>query len=168
MAKVLETVLGKAKHIVFEKGHLIYYANIPGFRRDQRRVRERARTREAGRKIRVGFMLQVPNNWAVIQPVYEAVKRDSDMEAAVLLMPELTFAHYTRITDIDWKGTYAFGRENCGADCVETWDPETKRWLDPAELALDYVFIPRPYETYLPKMYRASALRKLCRVCFVP
>ena len=168
MAKLLETVLSRAKTLVFEKGHLIYYANIPGFRRDQRRVRDRMRARDSRKKIRVGFLLQVPNNWAVLQPVYEAVRRDPEMEPVVLLMPELTFAYYIRITKIDWEGTYAFGREQCGDDCVETWNPETRAWRDPAELDLDYVFIPRPYETYLPKAYRAGSLRKLCRVCFVP
>ena len=168
MARGLQAFLGRAKTAVFEKGRMIYRLNIPFFRRDQRQAEALMRTRGNQRKIRVGFMLQVPNNFAVIEPVYDAVCRDPGMEPVVLLMPELTFALYVKITRVDWEKTYSFGHEKCGEHCVETWNPKTQTWLDPAELQLDYVFIPRPYETYLPKMYRASALRRLCRVCFVP
>ena len=165
---LIEKSLAAVKSAVFERGRLIYWLNIPAFRRSARRVEARGR----GEKLRLGFILQVPNNWAVIQPVFEAAVADEAVEPVVILMPELEYRYYVRLEKVIWESVYAFGREqfpeNCGAEVVRAWDPETEAWLDPASLRLDDVFIPRPYETYLPPAWRASHLRKITRVCFVP
>ncbi len=164
MAGIPGGLLNRAKSIVFERGHLVYLLNIPAFRRSARRVEARPR----GEKLRVGFMVQVPNNWAVLQPVYEAALADPAVEPVPLLMPELEFALYVRLKRVLPEAVYAFGEERFGGKAVRLWDPETGRWTEPESLGLDYVFLPRPYETYLPKNWRASALRKVTRVCFVP
>ena len=164
MAGVLGRMLTMAKSAVFERGRLIYLLNIPFFRRSARRVDAKAR----GEKVRVGFMIQVPNNWAVLQPVYEAALADPAIEPLVLLMPELEFFCYIRLRKILWEKTYACGKERFGDRAVQLWDPEEETWKMPESLALDYVFLPRPYETYLPFSWRASALRKTTKVCYVP
>ena len=152
------------KGIVFERGHLIYWLNIPAFRRSRKQILARPK----GEKVRIGFMVQAPTNWAVIQFVYEAAEKDPRVEPVVLLMPELEFFLYVKLTRIDWESTYAFGQERFGNRAVRAWNPEKKTWLNPEELRLDYIFLPRPYETYLTKAYKASGLRKHARVCYVP
>lgn len=164
MAGLLGRMLTGAKSAVFERGRLIYWLNIPSFRRSARRVNAKPR----GEKIRVGFLLQVPNNWAVLQPVYEAALADDRVEPVVLLMPELEFFCYVKLTRVHWEKTYAFGAERFGERAVRLWDAEKKTWMLPESLELDYIFLPRPYETYLPFCWRASALRRVTRVCFVP
>lgn len=164
MKNFVRHAMETAKMIVFEKGHLIYALNRPGYRKSLQELRKK----EKKQKIRVGFLIQVPNNWAVLEPVYEAARQMEDVEPVILLMPELTYFCYVRLVKVDWEKTYAFGHEKYGDQCVETWNPKTETWIDPATLDLDYVFLPRPYETYLPKAYKASGLRKVTRVCYVP
>ncbi|MBQ8160061.1 MAG: CDP-glycerol glycerophosphotransferase family protein [Clostridia bacterium] len=162
--KLIHNILETAKTIVFEKGRMIYYLNMRSFRKSRRQIESKPRKQ----KIRVGFMVQVPNNWAVLEPVYLAAQRDASIEPVILLMPEVEFSYYIKIRKVDWESTYAFGQEKFQGDAVRLYEPETDTWKDPEELGLDYVFIPRPYETYLPKMYKASHLRRLCKVCYVP
>ena len=156
--------LGLIKRVVFERGRLIYLLNIPSFRRSRRQLDRRP----AGEKIRIGFILQDPTSWAVVQSVYEAALRDERTEAVPLLVPEMEYSFYIRVKKVDWGKTYRFGEKRFGDRCVKTWNPDTETWTDPGTLDLDYVFMDRPYETYMPKKYRASSLRKICRVCFVP
>ena len=153
-----------AKSVLLERGHLVYWLNIPAFRSARRQVLARPKKEKA----RVGFVLQEPNSWASIQSVYEAVKADPDMEPVVLLVPEMEFAFYVKVKKVIWEATYAFGKETFTEGCIQTYNPETGEWVDPAKLDLDYVFYSRPYETYLPKPYRAKAMKRLCRTCFVP
>jgi len=154
------------KAAVFETGHLVYWLNIPFFRHSRRRVEALPKQE----KVRIGFILQVPNNWAVLQSVYDAAKADPQVEPVVLLMPDLHFAFYIHLKEILWEKVYAFGEKQFsdGDTVIQTWNPTTKTWVDPDTLHLDYVFIPRPYDTYLPKDYRASALRRITRTCYVP
>lgn len=156
--------LGWIKSVFFERGNLVYLANIPFLRRSLRKINGR----EKKEKIRIGFLVQCPENWEVIRPVYEAACGDGRTEPVVLLVPEMEYAFYIRLKRVLWEEVYAFGERQFGGKAVRTYDPETGRWTDPETLELDYVFIPRPYETYLPGMYRASSLRKTAKVCYVP
>ena len=76
IGKVIHTVLDRTKHAVFEKGTLIYRLNIPALRRSNRE--RTAKTRPEGR-VRIGFMLQPPTSWAVIESVYRAAAEDPDL-----------------------------------------------------------------------------------------
>ena len=164
MESLFHRAFTAVKAVLFERGHLVYWLNIPSFRHSVKTVRALPRKDKA----RIGFIMQLPNNWAAIQSVYEAALKDPRTEPVVLLMPELEFAFYIKLKKIIWEKNYAFGEKEFGKDCVRTYDPETGTWVDPRSLDLDYVFFPRPYETYLPKPYRASQLRKICRTCYVP
>lgn len=161
---IAQRILGAAKTAVFEKGTLIYKTNIPSFRKSRKEIEARPRKE----KIRIGLIVQCPENWAVLQSVYQTALEDAELDPVVLLIPELVFAYYVKLKKVIWEKTYSFGEEQFGDRAIRTYNPETGEWLDPKTLSLDYVFIPRPYETYLPKEYRASALRKLAKVCYIP
>ncbi|WP_143754524.1 CDP-glycerol glycerophosphotransferase family protein [Aristaeella hokkaidonensis] len=85
----------------------------------------------------------------------------------VLLVPEIETAYYIKLKEVKWQRIYSFGEKMFGDEAVRTYNPETGEWLDPETLNLDYVFLMRPFETYLPKMYRASDLRRHAKVCYV-
>ncbi len=164
---LLQKCLNKVKSTVFEKGKLIYRAHIPALRRQKERIEASWSTRPDGDAIRVGFVLQVPQNWVVLGPLYEAALANERIEPVVLLVPELEIAHYISIKNVKWEEIYAFGEAKAPEHCVRTYDPKTGEWLDPATLSLDYAFIIRPYETYLPKQYRASGLSNYAKVCHI-
>ena len=64
---------------------------------------------------------------------------DPDMEPVVLLVPEMEFAFYVKVKKVVWEATYAFGKETFTEGCIQTYNPETGEWVDPAKLDLDYV-----------------------------
>ena len=161
---IVKSVLEKAKHIVFENGNLIYWLNIPAFRRSQRKVDARPRKE----KVRIGFILQSPTNWAVVESVYLAAREDPQVEPVVLMIPELEFLFYVKLKKVIWEETWHFAETHIDEPCIPTWDPATGTWLRPEDLDLDYVIYERPYETYLPKCWRASSVRKFSRPCFIP
>ncbi len=161
---MLQKTLDWLKTAIFEKGKLIYRTNIPSFRRSRKTIE----ARQKKQRVRVGFMIQCPQNWAVLQSVYEAALNDKRVEPVVLLIPEMEFAYYVKLKNVIWEKTYAFGDQLFGDCAVRTYNPQTQEWLDLQTLQLDYVFVPRPYETYLPKDYRASSIRRYAKVCYVP
>ena len=162
--RIIEKCLGKIKTIIFEKGNLIYLINIPFFRRSQRKIESHLQKE----KINIGFMIQCPEDWAVLESVYQTAQADEQIEPVVLLIPEMEFAFYIKLKKILWEKVYSFGQLKFGNQAIQTYDPDTDKWVDPIKLNLDYVFIPRPYETYLPKSYRARHLRRITKVCYVP
>lgn len=160
---IAESLLSGVKSAVFEKGKLIYKLNIPSFRHSRQEIEARPRKG----KIRIGFLLQVPENWTVLRSVYEAALADERFEPVILLVPGIETAYYIRTTAVDFQRIYSFGEEQFGGKVVKTYDPETGTWLDPETLGLDYIFIVRPFETYLPKSLRAGTLRRFMKVCYV-
>ena len=160
---IIQRILGGIKSTVFEKGTLIYKLNIPSFRRSRRKIE----SRPARERIRVGFLLQLPENWSVIRSVWEGALADDRFEPVVLLVPEIETAYYIKLKAVKWQKIYSFGEKLFGDQAVRTYNPETGEWLDSAELDLDYVFFLRPFETYLPKAYRAGTIRRYAKVCYV-
>lgn len=160
---IIQKILDGIKTAVFEKGTLIYKLNIPSFRRSRRKIE----ARPARERIRVGFLLQLPENWSVIRSVWEAARADERFEPVVLLVPEIETAYYIKLKKVKWQKIYTYGEKLFGDQAVRTYNPETGEWVDPETLNLDYVFLMRPFETYLPKMYRASDLRRHVKVCYV-
>ena len=161
---LVQKTLGRLKSAIFEKGKTIYRINIPSFRKSRKKIEARPKEKQ----IRIGFMIQCPQNWAVLQSVYQKALEDDRTEPVVLLIPEMEFVHYVTVKNIIWEKTYEFGEKLFGKQAVKTYNPESGNWEELEPLKLDYVFIPRPYETYLPKAYRASAIRKYAKVCYIP
>ena len=124
MESLFHRAFTAVKAVLFERGHLVYWLNIPSFRHSVKTVRALPRKDKA----RIGFIMQLPNNWAAIQSVYEAALKDPRTEPVVLLMPELEFFCYIRLRKILWKKTYAFGEERFGDRAVQLWDPEKETW----------------------------------------
>ena len=159
----LKKVLNTVKRVIFEKGRLIYYLNIPSYTKSVRAIEAKPKKE----KINLAFMVQCPEIWITSNPIYEAALRDERFNVSIILVPEMSFAYYVFLQDVEYEKIYQFGHKTFGDKCIESYNPVTKEWLDIKTLDLDYVFIPRPYETYLPKQYRASAIRRFAKVCYV-
>lgn len=163
MSKLIKKTLNFIKHIIFERGYLIYFFNIPSFKKSLKEIDRKPRKE----KLNLIFLCQCPTAWTTAQPMYEDALKDDRINVTVVLVPELEFSCYIFLKHIYYEKVYEFGKE-ISERCIHAYSPETKEWLDLRTLDPDYVFIPRPYETYLPKEYRASAIRKYAKVCYVP
>ena len=47
-----------------------------------------------------------------------------------------------------------------GYSVIDAYDEETKEFFDLKKLQPDYIFIPRPYDWYLPLQYQSKELSK--------
>ena len=149
MASLIARILTGAKSALLERGTLICRLNAPFFRASARRVAQTP----PGEKIRVGFMIQVPNNWAVLQSVYEAAKADPDLEPVVLLMPELEFRWYV------WTPRWTLDAR-LGATSFFTYREEMIRWAE-EDPTVDLVWRPHPLalDTYVREGWMTAAER---------
>lgn len=163
LTRVIRKILNYIKHIIFERGYLIYYLNIPSFKSSLKEIEKRPQKE----KLNLVFICQCPTAWTTAQPMYEAAMKDPQINVTVVLIPELEFSYYVFLKHIYYDKIYNFGK-TISENCVHAYSPENNEWFDLRTLKPDYVFIPRPYETYLPKQYRASAIRKYAKVCYVP
>lgn len=161
---IIQHMLDWLKTVIFEKGKLIYWINIPSFQKSMKRIKNRKKNKN----IRIGFVLRKAEDWPVIQSVYQKVLDDDNLEPIILLVPEMNYSYYIKLRDIQWDKIYEFGENVIHDNVLRTYDPMTNLWQDPAKMNLDYIFVTCPYETYLPRLYRASNLRKYSQVCYIP
>ena len=161
---IIQKVIEGLKHAVLEKGTFIYRIHIPAIRRNRRKIE----ARPAKSRIRVGFLVQCPENWATLQSVWDGAVEDDRIEPVALLVPEIELAYYLILKKVVWEKTYAFGEKVFGDRAIRAYNPDTGAWQDPKAFDLDYIIIQRPFETYLPKGYRAGDFSRFAKVCYIP
>ena len=86
---IIQKVIEGLKHAVLEKGTFIYRIHIPAIRRNRRKIE----ARPAKSRIRVGFLVQCPENWATLQSVWDGAVEDDRIEPVALLVPEIELAY---------------------------------------------------------------------------
>lgn len=152
------------KRIFFEKGRLIYWANILKMKKSLRRI---LGNKKSDAKIKIGIIYQEPITWAVIEPIYQKALADPEIDISVVLVPKMDFKYYLFTEAIHTEKIYELGKDIEGK-VYKSYDAKTNTWLDLEKLEFDYIFMMRPYETYLPSCYRASSLAKYSKVCYIP
>ncbi len=160
---MLKPILDYIKTVVFEKSRITYYLNLPGYRTAYKKIEQKPKKS----KIRIGFICQEPSIWLSFGPVYEAALKDESVEPYLIAVPQMTYAFYIKVMKIDYEEVYKYANGIC-ENYVPAYDPVKKEWFDIKKLDLDYVFVPRPYETYLPKGYKALNLSRHAKVCHIP
>ena len=111
-------------------------------------------------KIRIVFMCHLPQIWTCLQSVYEAACQCDEIEPFILTIPE----HFEE-QNVS-KDAYHYMVER-GYSVIDAYDEETKEFFDLKKLQPDYIFIPRPYDWYLPLQYQSKELSKYSKVCYV-
>lgn len=111
-----------------------------------------------GEKIKIVFMCQLTHVWSCIESIYEAATKDEQIEAYVLAIPN----------DLEHpdNDTYDFCKVK-GCKVISAYDVNSGKYFDLEGLKPDYVFIPRPYDHYLPRPYRSKVVSKYAKVCYV-
>ncbi len=111
-------------------------------------------------KLRIVFLCQLGQVWGCIQSIYEAAAADSTVEAYILAVPE-----HWEAGNVD-KNAYKYMCE-CGYPVIDAYDEKKQQFYDLREAEPDYVFLPRPYDVYLPKEYQSETLSEYTKVCYV-
>ena len=115
-------------------------------------------------KIRIGFIINMPQVWNSFRTVYEAAKDNDKIEVFLIATPKVQTDSNGNLNIVD-AGAYDFCRV-IDDKCINAY--ENEKIFDVENLKLDYVFYTRPYDyEYLPG-YKMSDMCKRSFVCFIP
>lgn len=117
-----------------------------------------------GEKIKVVFIFQMPALWSKQSGIYEEMKKRENIEVTILSVPEYDIR--TKQHNLKENIAYEYAIENNIATAVNALEPGG--WKCLRELHPDYVFYQRPYEEYLPEIYRAKEVCAYAKTCYVP
>ena len=115
-------------------------------------------------KIKVGFLVQMPQVWDKQETVYRRMAADADFEPWLIVVPEFDFVNKTIG---DYGPVLEFFTGCCeNGKLIKAW--ENGKWADIKSLGFDYIFYQRPYDHYLPKQYQSDTLVKYTKICYIP
>lgn len=113
-------------------------------------------------KIRVGFFCQYIPAWEKVKPLYNKMKKDNRFQIYLLCVPSVMEKNNVAMGKND---TYQYFSEH-GYEAINTVVDKGK-WLDIKNLSLDYIFYPRPYNSYFPKQYNTRIVSRYTKICCV-
>lgn len=113
-------------------------------------------------KIRIGFIVQMPEVWDKEAPLLEALINDERFEVTLLVVPEYDLVAGKVKTEYD--SLYFF--EKYPEFAKKAF--EDGKWVDISTFNFDYVFYQRPYNLYLPDELKSGAVSKVSRCCYIP
>lgn len=127
------------------------------FREAQRLIASRANN-----MIRVGFLCQYIPSWNRYRAIYDAMCANERFEPFIICVPSNIKNHEL----VDQTGTdndtYDYYIEH-GYEALNALTDDG--WLPLKSLELDYVFYPRPYNSYMPLDYTSGVVSKYARIC---
>ncbi len=120
------------------------------------------KTLKTGR-IKVGFIVQVPELWSKQVDVFNTMLRDTFFDPWLIIVPPYNFGK-CRLDEFGEEkeffinasqGKFLLAREN-------------GKWRDIRNDEFDYVFYQRPYDNYLPDSFRSLHTSRYTRICYIP
>ncbi len=111
-------------------------------------------------RLKIVFLCQLGQVWGCVESIYQEALLDDRVEPYILALPE------------NWekdnydKNAYEYMRE-CDYEVIDGYNEKTGEFFDLKAFAPDYVFIPRPYDNYLPEQFQSEAMSKYTKVCYV-
>jgi len=115
-------------------------------------------------KIRIVFVCQMTALWNSMRSVYEAACNDSSIESYIITLPEKTFDNENVYES---NKAYDYIQSLNYENVIDGYDTKTKSFFDAKSLLPDYIFLPRPYEHYMPDNYKAKYLVKFTKICYI-
>lgn len=107
--------------------------------------------------VKVVFLCQYVQAWNKLKSVYERMREDSRFETLIVAVPY-------DIHSID-NEVFEYFENLYGDNVVNAWSSDG--WLDIESLNAHYIFYQRPYDQYLPKMYRSNVVSRYAKICHV-
>lgn len=124
------------------------------------RLRKQAmHVRSSNKPLVVVFLQQNKVNWDCIRDLYEMMSADSRFDAHILAVDE----QHDLVPDAAYSNLVSlYGPDNV----IKAEQPDGL--FDLKSLNPDYVFLPRPYDQYLPVQYRSATISSYARVVYIP
>lgn len=116
-------------------------------------------------KIRVIFLMQLPAVWNKFSSIYESMKNDQRFEPLLICVPDGLENGKVLDPENNSNSTYDYFISK-GYDAINALVGDNE-WLDLKALEPNYVFFSRPYNDYMPSIYRSSQISKYAKICSV-
>lgn len=127
-------------------------------------IRELCGKKCSSSKIKVAFLVQMPELWNKIESVYDRMNMDSRFETCLVIVPAYDF-----VTErIGEYGDELHFFEGIAEDRSKIVAYEDANWKDITTMGFDYLFYQRPYDYYLPKQYKTQNMAKYLKICYIP
>ena len=158
MKKLIHETYRKIKNIIKIPYHFLCILNAS---RRKAAIKKMKKYTES-KKIKVGFIVQMPEIWDKEAPVYEAMSIDKRFEVSLIIVP-----HY----NLNESKLESYGEEK---EFFMTKYPKATFILlkDQKEMIIDvtydYIFYQRCWEGYLPKQLRCKNVIKYAMTCYIP
>ncbi len=115
-----------------------------------------------GNRIKVGFIVQMPEVWDKEAPLFEAIIKDNRFDAYLIIVPHYDFAK-SKLGKYGEEKRYFIERYP---------DAKTILLSDEQDMVIDksfdYVFYQRCYENYLPEQLRCKNVINFAMTCYMP
>lgn len=122
--------------------------------------------KKIGQPIKVIFICQYIPAWNKIESLYLLMKSDSRFETILLCVPSEIENNKLLNYECGKNDTYEYFVNNNYSEAVNSLCKGNK-WLDIRKMNPTYVFIQRPYNTYMPKPYTSREVSKFSKVCMI-
>jgi Putative glycosyl/glycerophosphate transferases involved in teichoic acid biosynthesis TagF/TagB/EpsJ/RodC len=120
---------------------------------------------EYDRKIRVAYIVQMPQVWDKQKRLFDKLTADKRFKVGVIIVPP--FNPDTKEFG-DPEENIKFYKSNCkGCKFLNALDEEGKA-VNIRKYRFDYVFYERPYDPYLPKTLRCKYVSAFAKTCHIP
>lgn len=115
-------------------------------------------------KIKVGFIVQMPQLWDKQESVYRRMADDSDFDPYLIIVPAYDFVQ-EKMGEYGEELAYFKGQCSDGK-YIQAWRGGS--WEDLIDLGFEYLFYQRPYNRCLPKKYQSNRMIKYSKTCYIP
>ncbi len=127
-------------------------------------LRRKKHIKTNGRKIKVGFIVQMPEIWDKEAPVFEKMCGDDRFDAFLIVVPSYDFV---KSETRGYGSELDFFSRKYGKDRLIP-ARKNNEWIDLEPRCFDYLFLQRCYENYLPVQYHTSTLIRFTKTCYIP
>lgn len=110
--------------------------------------------------IRVGFVVQEIQSWGKMAPIYEKMLTDKNFYPILLVVPSYDFCDnkMKKASQYDEFAIKYPGEE------MYLWNNE----MNIDDYLLNYIFLPAPYDAYMPEGLKSSLLVRYALLCYIP
>ncbi len=121
------------------------------------------RIKRNAKKRRVGFLCQYIPAWNKTKLVYDSMKEDERFEVFLICIPSGIENQELLDPDLARNDTYEYFIQH-GYQAINALIGKNE-WLDLCNMRLDYIFYPRPYNSYMPRPYTSNRVSRYSKIC---
>lgn len=115
-------------------------------------------------KIKVAFIVQMPEIWEKEAPVFEKMLSDKRFNPYLIIVPQYDFQKMVLNGYSEEKTFFESKYPNVN----KIYKSDNNRFENIKDFGFEYIFYQRPYNQYLPNELKSNQVVKYSRICYIP